>query len=125
MEDRHQRALVTAGVPKTGRIECKSALPGSYDGRTVFVDISSFANSVGGDLVYGVGERNGVPVALPGVPIPNPDWEILRLEVTVWGGFDPRREGVEGSEASVSPLALDLEGANQAGPGFLVYEPSG
>lgn len=52
--------------------------------------VCSFANCMGGDLLLGVKEEEGLPVEFPGVLIPNIDAEIGRLENMIRDGIEPR-----------------------------------
>src|SRR5262249_6408462 len=63
--------------------------------RTEFAeDVASLANTVGGDLVFGVQEVGGVATAILGVAVPDPDAEILRLESIIQSSIEPRIAGV-------------------------------
>lgn len=95
IEERHLDELVRLKVPEIRFVEYKSALPGGSDaqGKEFLADVCSFANAGGGDLVYGMEEMGGAPTALTGVPMPDPDAEVLRLENTILSGIDPRPLG--------------------------------
>ena len=58
-------------------LEYKSELPGNNDSdkKEFLADISSFANAIGGDLIYGVIENRetGKPEKLEGIDIKNVD----------------------------------------------------
>src|SRR5258706_6055143 len=56
--------------------------------------VSSFANAVGGDLIYGIRATNGVPAELCGLELENPDGMVLRLEDMLRTGIRPRIPGV-------------------------------
>lgn len=73
-------------------IEYKQSLPGNSEKiiKELLADISSFANSSGGDIVYGMAEDKGIPKTLIGLDIDNFDEEKLRLENLVRGGIEPR-----------------------------------
>jgi hypothetical protein len=73
-------------------IDYKQSLPGNRDSeKTEFLaDVSSFANTSGGDLIYGMTEENGIPKALNGLDIENFDEEKLRLENIIRDGIEPR-----------------------------------
>lgn len=90
------RALVDVGVAEGVLIEYKRETYGNNDDskKEFLKDISSFANTQGGHLVIGVEESGGVPIALPGVPVPDSDKELLRLESVVQSGIEPRIPGV-------------------------------
>ena len=77
-------------------IEFKESLPGNADSdkKEFLADVSSFANSVGGHIVYGVREKRGIPVGIPGVKIADPDADKLRLENMLRHSLEPRVPGV-------------------------------
>lgn len=79
-------------VPEGKTIEYKRELPGMTDAhRKEFAkDISSFANTEGGDLLYGVVEEAGVPVEFPGIGQVDQDALKLRLEEMCRAGIEPR-----------------------------------
>lgn len=56
--------------------------------------VSSLANAVGGDLIYGIRATNGVPAELCGLELENPDGLVLRLEDMLRTGIRPRIPGV-------------------------------
>lgn len=60
------------------------------DKKELLKDVSSFANTQGGDILIGVDEDKGVPVGIPGVAVPDIDKEKLRLEEIIRRGLDPR-----------------------------------
>lgn len=62
------------------------------DKKELLKDVSSFANTQGGDIVIGVDEDKGVPTTIPGVDVPDVDKEVLRLEGVIRGGLEPRVE---------------------------------
>ena len=49
-------------------------------------DISSFANSSGGDIFYGIDEKEG----LRGIPIDSLDQFVLKIEQLIRSGINPR-----------------------------------
>lgn len=95
LDEHHLAALVERGVPEIRHIEYKRELPrsGESASKEFLADVCSFANAGGGDLVYGVEEESGAPVGLTGIPMPDPDREILRLENLIRDGIDPRPTG--------------------------------
>ena len=92
--------LISNGVTERQNIDYKEALTGTNDDakREFLADISSFANTAGGHLVYGISEVAGIPTGLPGVVIPDFDAEKLRLENLMRDGVSPRISGIEISE---------------------------
>jgi len=91
------QALIDNAVSERKTLEYKRQLPGTSDAarKEFLADVSSFANASGGDIVYGIAERSGVPVPpLEGMAITNADQEILRLESMVRDCIRPRIPGV-------------------------------
>jgi len=74
--------LIDNQVHEGKTIEYKRDLPGSSpDDRKEFLkDVSSFANADGGDLLFGVDAKDGLPQAIPGITAPNHDDLRLQLE---------------------------------------------
>jgi hypothetical protein len=60
------------------------------DKKELLKDVSSFANTIGGDILIGVDEDKGVPVGIQGVPLVDVDKEKLRLEGIIRQGLEPR-----------------------------------
>ena len=85
-------ALISAQAHEGRTIEYKSALPGGKDDdkREFLADASSFANTIGGDLLYGVAETGGVPTKITGLGETNLDAERQRLDSILATGLDPR-----------------------------------
>ena len=84
--------LVQREVSEGREIEYKSQLPGTSDSekREFLSDVSSFANCVGGDLIFGIREEQGVPVDIMGVQPGDLDSEKLRFENLLRDGVEPR-----------------------------------
>lgn len=89
IDSTHIKSLVQSSVPEGRTIEYKHELPGNSDGskREFLADVSSFANSQGGDLIYGIKEVGGVAVEIPGLTDLDIDNEILRLESMIRDGI--------------------------------------
>jgi len=85
-------ALITAGVTERKTLDYKQQLPDLTDARKreLLADVSSFANTAGGDLVFGITESAGVPTGIPGVKIGDADQEILRFDSIIRDGLSPR-----------------------------------
>jgi hypothetical protein len=83
--------LISMRVAESPYLDYKQETYGGADNdRSEFLaDISSFANTLGGDLVIGVAEVNGLPTAL--TPFGGDcDAEKRRLEQIVLSGLEPR-----------------------------------
>ena len=85
-------ALVANGVAEGRTIDYKRDLPGNADSdkKEFLADVSSFANTSGGDLLFGVDEQQGLPVGLPGLTVSDFDQEVRRLDSIINDGLDPR-----------------------------------
>lgn len=95
--------LVVNRVAETRSLEYKQTLPGNADAdkKEFLADVSSFANAVGGDLVFGVTElrednrTTGIPESVDGLSAVNQDAETRRLENMLRDGVAPRLPGVQ------------------------------
>jgi hypothetical protein len=85
-------ALMANGVAEGRTIEYKRDLPGNSDGdkKEFLADVSSFANTSGGDLIFGLDENQGLPTQITGVQSADLDLEVRRLESIVASGLNPR-----------------------------------
>ena len=84
--------LKSNGIPEGKTIEYKLSIPGrkDQDKKEFLADISSFANTMGGDMIYGIQEENGIPKQILGINVADVDSEILRLESLIRDGIEPR-----------------------------------
>lgn len=69
--------------------------PKDEDKREFLADVSALANTVGGDLVFGVDESGGEASSVPGIILADPDAEIRRLDAVLRSGLEPRLSGVD------------------------------
>lgn len=85
-------------VSESRTLEYKQTLPGGPDDdrREFLADVSALANTIGGDILYGIveerdagGKTTGIPESAPGIPITG-DAELRRLEEMIRDGVDPR-----------------------------------
>jgi hypothetical protein len=90
--ERDLQSLIDNKKSEQKIIEYKRDLPSGKDSsKTDFLaDVSSFANASGGQIVYGMKERNGFPIELCGLDKDDPDAEISRLESIILSGISPR-----------------------------------
>jgi len=93
--------LIANTVAESRVLDYKERLPGDSDAdkRELLADVTAFANSAGGDLIYGVKERRkggatGEPEAVVGLPDVVLDEAMLRLDATLRTGMDPRIPGL-------------------------------
>jgi predicted HTH transcriptional regulator len=79
--ERDIQNLRDAGIVERKGLEYKRELPGTADAdkREFLADASSFANTEGGDFVFGVNEDQGAITDIVGLLPRDWDAEILRL----------------------------------------------
>lgn len=89
--------LIDERVCESKTLEYKQDLPGNSDGGPVKIlrSISSFANTAGGDLLYGVSAADGIPTGFPGISAASQDEVLLRIESLCRNGLEPRLPYVE------------------------------
>lgn len=95
--------LVNDGVSERKTLEFKRDLPGNSDRdkKEFLADVSSFANTIGGYLFFGIDEVGGVPTEVCGLGDIDPDAEKSRLENILRDNIDPRLPGVSIEAISV------------------------
>ena len=94
--------LIRNEVPEGKTLDYKEAWIGSNDEKKkeFLADISSFANSAGGRIFYGISEKRqdgkntGLPDRADGLSDIEPEPELLRLENIVKTGLSPRLSGI-------------------------------
>lgn len=87
----HLQHLIAIGAAESREIDYKRQTYGKNDeAKTEFLaDVSSFANTIGGDLIIGMSATNGVPIAF--TPFSDDhDAELLRLESMARDSLQPR-----------------------------------
>jgi hypothetical protein len=86
--------LVQEKWPEGKTIEYKRDTYGAKDDdkKELLKDVSSFANTQGGDILIGVDAKGGVPIGIPGVDLPDIDAAMLRLDGIIRQGLEPRIE---------------------------------
>jgi Putative DNA-binding domain len=83
--------VVSKAVPAGKTIEYKRELPQtSPEEQEVLADVSSLANTLGGDLVFGVDHVEGTPSAVVGLTSTDADREIRRLNELLNSGLEPK-----------------------------------
>lgn len=122
-------ALVASKEPERRTIEYKLELPAGNDegSREFLADASSLANAVGGDLIFGVRAKDGVPESADGLAGANADKDILRLEQMLRDGLDPRIPGVQTKHVEgfpSGPVIIMRIPKSWAGPHMVRYKGS-
>jgi len=100
-------SLIENAVPEDRLLDFKSALVlGDPDKKRDFVkDVASFANSIGGTLLFGVKEEALVAKELVGIPIDNKDSLVRHLDDLLRTGTQPYVQGpAHGSEGATGIL---------------------
>jgi hypothetical protein len=87
-------SLIANQTAENRTTEYKRELPGGADGdrKEFLADVSSFANTIGGDLIFGVAAVDGIPTSVAGIQATNVDSLVLRLDEMIRAGISPRVE---------------------------------
>lgn len=85
-------SLVDDSVSESKTIDYKRQLPdNSHEGKREFLaDISAFANTSGGFIIYGMDEQKGEASELIGLDVNDMDAEILKLSNIAQSSIEPR-----------------------------------
>lgn len=89
--------LIRNAVLEDKMLEYKQELPDNSDPqkKEFLADVSSFANSSGGLIIYGIAEDStGVPINIIGIESQSIDQDISRLDSIIRTGVEPRIPGV-------------------------------
>jgi hypothetical protein len=91
------QTLIDNQVPEGKRYDYKQQLPsGTDDDKKEFLyDVSSFANTSGGHLIFGVIEDHLIPTAMPGLFGIDIDAVKSRLESIIRDGIEPRIASID------------------------------
>ncbi|MCK5018430.1 MAG: ATP-binding protein, partial [Candidatus Peribacteraceae bacterium] len=102
LEDMQQ--LVDDQISEVTSIEYKSALQviTGDEKREFLNDVSSFANTKGGYLIFGIEEKGSMPTNVKGIKSEDPDAEIRRLDNLIRDKITPRIPGIYIKEIPVS-----------------------
>lgn len=95
--------LITNEVCECRNLEYKLELPDSGDKKREFLyDISAMANAGGGDIIFGIREDSGKPIAIEGIQTQNADSIILSFENSIRDCISPRIIGLAVRSLKVS-----------------------
>lgn len=97
--------LITNHVLERRTLEYKAQLPDNSDGgkKEFLADVSSFANTIGGDLIFGITENQGILDSNYGLQVANIDAEIARMENIIRDGISPRMP------VEIKDIAIELD----------------
>ncbi len=89
--------LIKDGVSESKHIDYKEQVHLGKDAqkKEFLADVSSFANAGGGHLIFGVREKQGVPVQVTGLGTIDMDGTILAMEDLARNGIEPRVPGIQ------------------------------
>jgi hypothetical protein len=104
INESHIQALVDAQAEETAYLEFKRQLPANNEKskHEFLADISAFANSSGGELIYGIEEDGEGHASAIVAQEGNSDREVLRLQSMLADGVELRIPGVQFQPVSVT-----------------------
>lgn len=118
-------ALAGSDLREGRTIDYKIELPGETgdDKREFLADISSFANTSGGDIVYGIREVDGIPSEIRGIAAGTDlDAAILRMDSIIASGIQPRvRHAIHIVPTAPSPVIVIRIEKSHIGPHRVIY----
>lgn len=90
--------------PESQTLEFKRELPGKQDQdkHELCKDVVALANAEGGDLVYGIEEKDGVAGSIVGITTESADVAIRRINQVLDAGIEPRIHGLRIQQIPVS-----------------------
>ncbi|SRR5579883_896005 len=96
--------LVRNQVMESRTLDYKESLPDDKpESKHKFLaSVSAFANTLGGDLIYGIREEAGIACEVSGLEVSDVDAECLRLDSVIQSGLDPKIPGVR-----IQPISLE------------------
>lgn len=121
--------LITDEIAEGKTLDYKQALPSDQtEAKKEFLaDVSSFANTLGGHIVFGVAEEKGIARKLSGISQADLDAVILRLENSIRDGIEPRVPWIRTHAVKLAAggaiIILEI-GRSWAGPHMVTYKGS-
>jgi hypothetical protein len=98
------RQLCESECPESQTLDFKRELPGKQDQdkHEICKDVVALANAEGGDLVYGIEEKDGVAGSIVGIITESADVAIRRINQVLDAGIEPRIHGLRIQQIPVS-----------------------
>jgi hypothetical protein len=95
ISDQDILSLIERRVGESRSLEFKRELPGPKDDdvKEFLADVTSLANTGGGDVMFGIEEVGGAAAALTPIAADRADAALLRLESLLKDGIEPRLPG--------------------------------
>lgn len=117
-------------------LDYKRGLPGNSDNdkKEFLADISSFVNTSGGVIIYGIeeekdeqGRNTGIPKGVTGLGSINVDQEKQRLEAIIREGLDPRLNNIDIQHLEINGKIILMIGLPRSlfAPHMVSYKKSG
>jgi predicted HTH transcriptional regulator len=108
IDEAQLQSLIRGQAVETRDIEYKRDTYGNRDSDAgeFLADVSSFANTSGGDIIIGMAAKAGVPSNIVPMAVEAADGEKLRLESIARSGLQPRIFGLDFSAVPVNGGAV-------------------
>lgn len=99
------QALINNSICESKTLEYKKLLNIQNDSekKEFLADIISFANTSGGDIIYGIQEKKGIPISLDGIEIENLDNFKQKIENLLRDCIEPRISSILIKEVANGP----------------------
>src|SRR5258708_3965204 len=104
VDEARLRELCAQHCPESQTLEFKQTLPGLTDqAKSEFLkDVCAFANSEGGELVYGIAEKNGEAKEVCAITDESADAAARRLGQITDARLEPRLVGIRPQEVTIA-----------------------
>jgi len=93
IDDLQELKINSVGESKTLEYKKELNLTKDQDKKEFLADFSAFANTSGGDLIYGITEKSGIPEVLEGMKIDNIDTLKQQIDNILRDCIEPRVTG--------------------------------
>jgi len=119
------QSLIGSDIREGRTLDYKQELPGETgdEKREFLADVSSFANTSGGDIVFGMREEEGVAAEILGIAGTDLDAAILRMDSIIATGIQPRvRHRIEPVRTALTvPVVIIRIERSSIGPHRVVF----